>query len=167
MLTVVRSIMNWFATRHDDYQPPIIKGMRRQNPKEQVRERILTDDEMREVWKAAEANGTFGAFVRVALLTAQRRAKVMTMRWDDIQRRWRMDDPAGEAREGFRRKPDATADRARHHPRAARLGENPFVFASARTDGPITGLAMMKRDFDARLSGVAHWTIHDLRRTAR
>ena len=47
MLTVVRSIMNWFATRHDDYQPPIIKGMRRQNPKEQVRERILADDEIR------------------------------------------------------------------------------------------------------------------------
>ena len=46
VLTVIRSIMNWFATRHDDYQPPIIKGMRRQNPKEQVRERILADDEI-------------------------------------------------------------------------------------------------------------------------
>ena len=78
-VTVVRSIMNWFATRHDDYQPPIIKGMRRQNPKEQVRERILADDEIREVWKAAEANGTFGAFVRVALLTAQRRATSCTL----------------------------------------------------------------------------------------
>ena len=84
VLTVVRSIMNWFATRHDDYQPPIIRGMRRQNPKERRRERILADDELSAIWKAAEANGTFGAFVRVALLTAQRRAKILTMRWSDI-----------------------------------------------------------------------------------
>ncbi len=31
VLTVVRSIMNWFATRHDDYTPPIVRGMRRQS----------------------------------------------------------------------------------------------------------------------------------------
>ena len=41
VLTVVRSIMNWYATRHDDYHPPIVRGMRRENPKEQTRERTL------------------------------------------------------------------------------------------------------------------------------
>jgi integrase len=167
VLTVVRSIMGWFATRHDDYQPPIIKGMRRQNPKEQVRERILADDELSAIWKAAEANGTFGAFVRVALLTAQRRAKVTTMRWSDISNDGEWTIPQ-ERREkdsaGSLVLPEAALDIISAQPR---LGENPFVFASARTDGPINGLAMMKRGFDARLSGVAHWTIHDLRRTAR
>ena len=167
VLTIVRSIMNWQATRSDDYQPPIIKGMRRQNPKEQVRERILADDEIRKVWKAAEANGTFGGFVRAALLTAQRRAKVMTMRWDDISDDGEWTIPQ-EKREkdsaGSLMLPKAALDIIRAQPH---LGENPFVFASARTEGPINGLAMMKRDFDARLSGVAHWTIHDLRRSAR
>jgi integrase len=167
VLTVVSSIMNWFATRHDDYQPPIIRGMRRQNPKEQVRERILTDDEIREIWRVAEANGTFGAFVRIALLTAQRRAKIMTMRWSDVSDDGEWTIPQ-EKREKDSAKslmlPQAALDIIRAQPH---LGENPFVFASARTEGPINGLAMMKRDFDAKLSGVEHFTIHDLRRTAR
>jgi integrase len=167
VLTVVSSIMNWFATRHDDYQPPIIRGMRRQNPKEQVRERILTDDEIREIWRVAEANVTFGAFVRIALLTAQRRAKIMTMRWSDVSDDGEWTIPQ-EKREKDSAKslmlPQAALDIIRAQPH---LGENPFVFASARTEGPINGLAMMKRDFDAKLSGVEHFTIHDLRRTAR
>jgi integrase len=84
VLTVVRSIMNWFATRHDDYTPPIVRGMRRQNPHAQARARILDDREIRAIWKAAESCGSFGGIVRMALLTAQRRAKVAAMRWQDI-----------------------------------------------------------------------------------
>ena len=75
-LNIVRSVMNWFAVRNDDYSPPIVRGMRRQSPHAQARARVLTDDELRAIWKAAEASGTFGAFIRIALLTAQRRAKV-------------------------------------------------------------------------------------------
>lgn len=88
VLTVVRSLMNWFATRHDDYTPPIVRGMRRQNPQAQARARILADDEIRAIWKAA--NGTFGGIVKVCLLTAQRRTKVAAMRWADISsdREW-------------------------------------------------------------------------------
>ena len=55
VLNVVRSIMNWYATRHDDYTPPIVRGMRRQKPKAQARARILDDDEIRQIWKAAES----------------------------------------------------------------------------------------------------------------
>ena len=82
VLALVSNITNWYATRHDDYASPIIKGMRRSNPKERARRRIFSDDELRVVWKAAE--GSFGAFVRLLLLTGQRREKVATMRWDDV-----------------------------------------------------------------------------------
>jgi Arm DNA-binding domain/Phage integrase central domain len=78
-LNIVRSIMNWHAVRTDSYNPPIVRGMRRQSLHAQSRGRILDDDEIRAIWKEAETSGTFGAFVRVALLTAQRRAKVITM----------------------------------------------------------------------------------------
>src|SRR5215470_15260513 len=37
VLAIVRGIMNWFATRHDDYVPPIVSGMRRTNPKARAR----------------------------------------------------------------------------------------------------------------------------------
>ena len=46
------------------------------------------------------------------------------------------------------------------------MGDNPFVFAG-RDDGSVNGFSKLKRRFDARLSGVAPWVLHDLRRTAR
>ena len=83
-LGVIRSIMNWYTTRNDDYVSPIVRGMRRTDPKERARSRTLNDDELRAVWKEAEANGTFGALVRLLLLTGQRRTTVASMRWDDV-----------------------------------------------------------------------------------
>ena len=80
----MRGICNWYATRNDDYASPIVRGMRRSNPKERERDRILNDDEIRAVWAEAERGGTFGAFVRVLLLTAQRRDTVASMRWADV-----------------------------------------------------------------------------------
>jgi integrase len=86
VLAALRSIMNWFATRDENYSSPIAKGMKRdkREASERSRDRILSDDEIRAVWNAAEESGTYGALVRVLLLTAQRLTKVKTMRWDDI-----------------------------------------------------------------------------------
>ena len=39
VLSAVRGIMNWFATRHDDYMPPLVRGMRRTDPKAAARPR--------------------------------------------------------------------------------------------------------------------------------
>ena len=32
-LSTVRTICNWYAARHEGYASPIVKGMRRSNPK--------------------------------------------------------------------------------------------------------------------------------------
>src|SRR5437764_5979869 len=74
VLTVVRSIMNWQATR-SDYVPVVVKGMARVDARAQARARVLDDDEIRAIWSSAAAAGRFGAIVKLALLTAQRRAK--------------------------------------------------------------------------------------------
>ena len=66
-LSVVRNICNWYLARHEDYASPVVKGMRRSKPAERARDRILSDDELRAVWTQAEANGTFGALVRLLL----------------------------------------------------------------------------------------------------
>ena len=83
-LAVVRGIMHWFATRTDDYNPPVVRGMRRQSAGAQARARILDDDELRAVWLASASVGTLGGIVRLCLLTAQRSRKVAAMRWADI-----------------------------------------------------------------------------------
>ena len=100
-LNIVRSIMNWFATAHDDYSPPIVRGMRRHARTRRRAARSSTDDEIRAIWTAAEASGTFGGFVRLALLTAQRRAKVAAMRWADISDDGEWTIPREAARERY------------------------------------------------------------------
>src|SRR5207249_2641137 len=73
-LAVIRKIMNWWAARSDDFRSPIVRGMARTRPKERARERILTDDELRAVWRTAEdGQGSFERLVQFLLLTAARR----------------------------------------------------------------------------------------------
>jgi integrase len=164
VLTVVRSMMNWFATRHDDYTPPIVRGMRRQSPHAMARARVLADDELRAIWKAAETAGSFGAVVRLCLLTAQRRTKVAHMRWSEIAGgEWTI---PREAREKDNAGVLALPETARAIIEAQlELGDNPYVFAG-RHNGPVTGMSGCKLRLD-RISGVTGWRLHDLRRTAR
>jgi integrase len=51
----------------------------RRNTNKKARNRILTDDEIRDIWVVP---GRFADYVKVLLLTAQRRTKVSQMRWD-------------------------------------------------------------------------------------
>jgi integrase len=166
VLNVARSIMNWYATRHDDYTPPIIRGMGRQNRKAKARARILGDIELVRIWKQAEANGTFGAIVRMCLLTAQRSRKVASMRWQDISIDGEWTIPA-EPREkdtaGSLVLPKSAIEIIRAQPR---LSSNAFVFAG-RGDGPYRGFSQAKAAFDAKVPDVPAWVIHDLRRSAR
>jgi integrase len=88
-LAVVRKVMNWYASRSDDFHSPIVRGMDRLKQKERARERTLTDDELRAVWRAAQAStGPFGRLVRFILLTAARRTEAAAMTWGDLNGEW-------------------------------------------------------------------------------
>ena len=54
-LATIRRIMNWHASRSDEFRSPIVRGMARTNGMERKRKRILTDDELRAIWKTANA----------------------------------------------------------------------------------------------------------------
>ena len=162
VLAVVRQIANWFASRNDDYLSPFVRGMRRAAPGK--RDRVLDDSELRKVWKSAEDTGTFGAIVRLLLLTAQRRDQVTSMRWADLDGDvWHM--PVEERAKGVGgdlKLPPAALDIIYAQPR---LASNPYVFAGRGT-GPINGFSKDKARFD-KSGGVEGWVLHDLRRTAR
>jgi integrase len=165
VLALVSNITNWYATRHDDYSSPIIRGMRRSNPKERARTRIFTDDELRVIWKAAEANGTFGALVRLLLLTAQRRDKVACMKWEDVRdATWIITSEKREKGNANELKlPKVAIDIIEAQPRFA---ENPFIFAS-KGKGRSMNHTIAKAAFVAKLPEMPQWQLHDLRRTAR
>jgi integrase len=167
VLNVVRSVMNWYAVRNDDYSPPIVRGMRRQSPHAQARTRVLADEEIRAIWGAAATSGSYGALIRIALLTAQRREKVRAMRWEDISEagEWTIPrEPREKETAGVLVLPESARAIIAAQPR---LGDNRYVFAG-RGDGPFNGFGKSKARFDGKLpQGTPAWTIHDLRRSAR
>ena len=180
VLATLRSIMNWYATRDSDYNSPIVKGMRRdpRSARERARQRILNDDEIRALWKAAEISGPFGAIVRLLLLTGQRREKVASAKWSDIKDGvWTI---ATEKREkgnaGSLRLPSIAVEIIAAQDE---IVGNPFVFpgnerkrqhkTADRSQLPcFNSWSKSKIEFDVRLpADMPSWTLHDLRRTAR
>jgi integrase len=162
VLSVTRGIANWFAGRDDDYVSPFVRGMRRQE--NGARARILDDAELRVIWKQAEANGQFGAIIRLLLLTGQRREKVATMKRGDIADGiWTIATVEREkGNAGSLALPAQALEIIEAQPR---IGENPYVFAG-RGNG-CYDISQSKRPFDAKLPKIPHWTLHDLRRSAR
>jgi integrase len=132
----------------------------------EARDRVLTDAEVGAVWRAAGAMGwPFGPVVRLLLLTAQRRDEVAHMRWGEVAPDlavWFI--PKERLKSGrahvVHLAPEARAVLAG----VPRLDGRDLVFS---TNGlrPVSGFTKAKERLD-RLSGVAGWRLHDIRRTA-
>jgi integrase len=165
VLSVIRRIMGWHATRDDDFRSPIVRGMARTNKKERARTRILSDDELRAVWAAAEAMpGTFGALVQFILLTATRRNEAAHMRRSELDG---MDWTIPAAR--YKGKHDhlipLSAAAQRIIENTPIINGSDYVFTTTGRH-PATDFGTKKQQFD-KLCGVTGWRLHDLRRTAR
>jgi integrase len=163
-LQICRTLMSWYARRDEAYNSPIVAGIAAELLSKS-RDRVLSDEEIRAVWKLAGKSGHFGAIIKVLLLTGQRRMKVATMRWDDLDGNvWTI---ATEEREknnaGKLVLPPAVLDTLNEQQRHL---DNGYVFA-ARGGTCFNSFARSKREFDAKLGGMSSpWTLHDLRRTA-
>jgi integrase len=159
-LALIRRIMNWHATRADNFAPPVIKGMARTSTKERARSRILTDGEIRAIWNG-EQSGAFPALVRFLLLTGARRAEAANMRWDEI-------DGGAWTLPASRNKTKQDLIRPLSKPALAVIegqrNDSPFVFSKGRK--AISTFSRDKIAFDAAV-GTSNWRVHDLRRTAR
>ena len=164
-LAVIRRVMNWHAARSDDFRSPIVRGMARTKLRERARQRILTDDELRALWAAAEASkGLFGPFVQFLLLTAARRTEAAQMASSEIVGEvWTI--PQERYKTGRELVIPLSAPALDVLTRLPKIGKGELVFT---TDGehPFSGYSKAKAKFDAAC-GVTGWTLHDLRRTAR
>ncbi len=165
VLAQLSSLFNWHASRTSDYSSPLVRGMKRTKSRDRARKRVLSDDEIRSVWFAADDLGAFGAFVQMALLTGQRRDKVATMRWRDIDDGgiWTIAAEPGEKGNAERLLLPALAQEVLAV--QPRIEGNDFVFAG-RGNKAIAGFSAGKRKLDLD-SGVIGWVVHDLRRTAK
>lgn len=154
VLKLASAIFNWYEKRNEDYRSPIVRGMGRYSEKDHAKDRILSDAEIRAMWKWS---GLYPDLLKLCLLTAQRKEKVVSIRREDIKNgAWTI---ATEAREkpnaGVLDLSGAALDVIRDQPRA-----NGYIFPGARGGHFANWKARANFHQDS-------WTVHDLRRTAR
>jgi integrase len=165
VLDVISPICSWFQSRNESYTSPVVKGMRRHHY--QARERFLDDNEIRAVWAASDnVILQYGALIKIALLTMQRREKIMTMKWTDIKDGvWTIPRADREKRvPGSFKLPQMALDVLATLPR---IEGNDYVFA-VDSNRHFNSFGQRKAELDALLpKDMREWRIHDLRRTAR
>jgi integrase len=162
-LAYCRKAFNWYEINghDDDFKSPIVRGMARTKPSEHARDRILTDDELRSLWKATDAPGPFGPMLRFILLTASRRSEAADMtRSEVVGDNWTI--PA--ARYKTKTETVLPLSKAAQDVLASMPKGTDYIFTTGKK--PIAGFTQFKAKVDERC-GFADWTIHDLRRTAR
>ena len=81
-----RKALSWYAERDDQFNvtAAFVRVRPRANQKERARTRVLSDEEIRIIWPVLGHTGTFGAMVKMLLLTGQRRDEVAHMSRNEI-----------------------------------------------------------------------------------
>jgi integrase len=179
-LAYVRKAFNWYATRDDQFNVPVVRGMARIKPKERARKRVLTDDEIRTIWPVLAQAGTLGALIKALFLTAQRRDEVAQMSLKEIGADTIWEIPA----ERYKTKlsnyvplSKAALNVIEAQPKTERCD---YVFPS-RANTPFSGFGKSKTALDravheamqkqakngTNVDPLPNWTLHDLRRTAK
>jgi integrase len=143
--------------------------------KDLQRKRVLTDPELRDVWRAAEATGyPFGPLVQILMLTGQRLTDINDAKGDEIGAGTLVVPPE-------RFKSDMTHEIPLTPKVAEILSALPkfkqgYLFTTSGGSRPISGISKMKERLDRAINeeraknGAApmpHWVLHDLRRTLR
>lgn len=162
-LAAIKKLFAWYLDRGAIETNPIA-GLKPPS-KEISRDRVLNEQELRKCWAAAEAEEwPFGQFVKVLLLTAQRRGEVAEMKWSEIDfdaAIWTI--PAARAKNGSTHivpLAPATIEILASIPRV--VGSE-FVFTTTGRS-PISGFGRLKARLDKAVGG-EEWRLHDLRRT--
>jgi len=164
-LSSISKLFNWAADRGIIEHNPIA-GMKKPVP-ERSRDRILSDKELRAVWRSSAAEGyPFGVFTQVLIATGQRRSEVAEMRWSEIDFEkgiWTL--PAERAKNKSLHViplPPVVTDLLQSVPRFLR---SDYVFTTTGTS-PISGIGKYKeRLTSTSKTDTIPWTIHDIRRT--
>jgi len=170
-LMVVRRIMNWHASRDEDFRSPIVRGMSRGDPG-RARTRVLTDEEIRAVWRTADKIHKpaglmmFARMLQFILLTAVRRKEAARMdRSERNGTEWLIPAARVKNKRDFLLPLSAAAVSLLDGLQVIGEKDSGPVFTPTGSR-PLVAFDQFKKAFDKKC-GFSDWTIHDLRRTAR
>lgn len=162
VLSLVSKLFKWALDEDLIDASPAVRVPRPAAPRQ--RDRVLSEDEIRALWTALEAQPLeMAAFFQLRLITAQRGGEVATMQWADVdlvQGWWTI--PASVSKNGLAHRvplsPMAITLLQQLRDRAGAAGEVAYVIAGAR--------GRRQRSEAAGELGIADFRGHDLRRTA-
>jgi integrase len=162
VFSMLRKLFNWCVDRDILQVSPCVRV--KPPGRETDRDRVLSDDELKRIWCAADLMGwPFGPAVKLLILTAQRRDEVAMVRWSEINldgALWTI--PAEKSKNGQAHEVPLSAAALDILSALPRMGE--LVLTTTGTT-PISGFSKAKVRLD-KLSEVTDWRLHDLRRTA-
>jgi integrase len=183
VLAYVRKAFNWYEVNghDDDFTSPVVRGMARLKPSDRERERVLADDEIRDVWAALDTitePACFPAYVKTLLLTATRRSEAADMSTTELEGEiWTI--PAAR----YKTKLDhviplsaAALDLTRSAAPIKPAKNAHFVFSTTNGAVAFAGFSKAKAALDKAIAEIReregrppmeNFTLHDLRRTAR
>jgi integrase len=133
-----------------------------------ARERVLSEAELVEVWKACQDAGEFGAVVRLLILTGQRRTEIGDLAWSELDLGKRQIDLPERRTKNGRAHIVPLSDETVAILGALTRGDRGLVFG--RGAGGLSGWSAAKLLLDERLAEsrgepMPGWTIHDIRRS--
>jgi integrase len=175
LLAYVRRLFNFAIAREygidrspcDRMKPKDVIG------EKEVRDRVLTDDELRALWRAAARNGyPYGSFVQVLLLTGQRRAEVAEMTWRELdlyKREWTL--PRERMKAKVAHVVPLTSDVVTILEGLPRFQRGDYVFSHTFGASPISvsskAKKLLDRQMNVELGRTVEFRLHDCRRTLR
>jgi integrase len=179
VLAILRSIMNWWAAKDEDFRSPIVRGMARTSTKERARSRILDDDEIRDLWAALDtADGLpqcYPSFMRLLLYTGVRRCEASNMNTSEIKFENGRGDVWTIPASRCKQKQDHVVPLTKQA--KALIGDSePYIFSTTGGVKAFCGFSAAKKALDAEIARIRkrdgrppieRWTTHDLRRTSR
>jgi integrase len=184
----IRRLFNWAIGTHEfgiNASP-----VERLSPKDligkrEARDRTLSDDELRAVWRAAAIVGyPYGYIFRMLILTGQREREVANMRWSEVdfqKQLWTI--PADRMKGGRAHQVPLGPEVLALLRRLPRFTGGDRVFTTTAGAKPVNGFSKAKARLDRTIAEVRgkeaakerpgdedrppSWVIHDLRRTMR
>jgi integrase len=163
-LASFRSFFNWCLKRRYLDRSPC---ERMSAPPSSSRSRVLSDAELLRIWEATAEPSPYSLIVRLLICTGQRKGEIAALETSWISAD-RITLPAGVTKNGREHtfpKGRLCAEVLAQAVEGA-SAEGRLFAAGADRANPFSGWSARKKTLDRRMGNdIAHWTLHDLRRT--
>lgn len=140
------------------------------------RTRILTDSELRLLWRATEPDhgGTYpyGPFIKLLVLTGVRRSELAEAKWNEFDLENRLWTIGAERMKNNSTHTVPLTPLALIFLRELPRFSGPYLFSTTHGSRPIAAFSKMKKVLDQKVAALAsnsipEWRLHDIRRTVR